>query len=174
MGVLLFDLWGQKTTQRQAIFPMKKGGSRGFDALMVDNDSLCGGEAWSLDGAAAPVWYFRQVVYSNLAHMADLAPWFEKIDNIPESFFTHLVASVPREWMAGDELALQALLRRLSTRRNKLRALAFSYLCSNSEFFLSWLPRKRPQERKSARRSNRGVWHNTADRAHVVAPFKRH
>jgi hypothetical protein len=144
IGTLVFDLWCQKSTGRQVIFSRKGGGRRSFHALMIDNDCLFGGDTWSLDVAAASIRYFRPIVYANLASMADLAPWFNKIENIQESFFTHLAASVPREWVADDELALRTLLRRLSTRRGNLRAFAFKFLSSNSEFFPLWTARKGP------------------------------
>ena len=151
VGALVFDLWCGKKTDRQAIFPRTKGGRRQFHALLVDNDWLFGGEAWSFAGTQvpvgyfAPVRYFRKVVYSNLVGMADLAPWFHMIEHLPESFFPHLAASVPREWLAGDEAALRALLRQLSMRRANLRADVFDYLCSNNDYFESWTARKGPQ-----------------------------
>lgn len=138
VGMLLLDLWCGKTSRRQAIFVREKKCRRLFRALMVEYRDLFGGEAWSLDGAGAPGLHISLAAYSTLQNEASLTSWLTKIIDIPDSFLRSLASSVPREWLEGDQLALNAMLERLIIRRDSLPELALGYIRSNRERFHFW------------------------------------
>ncbi len=144
IGALTVDLWCGKTSKRQAIFVRADQKSRLFRALMIDNDEMFGGGAWRI-GGASPGLHLSLVPYANLVDMAALDPWLSKIESIPQGFFPSLVSSLPEEWIQRDGLALIAMLRRLSIRRDSLRSLALTYLRSNSKLFPQWVKEETSQ-----------------------------
>jgi hypothetical protein len=127
IGALMFDHWTSNNESRQAIFfrdlvrpAIPTSGHRGFLGEMIDNGSLFGGSDWMFRESAAQIMYTRPEIYGLDLLTSDFAPWLDALAKLRLEMLSDAVAELPREWIDGDERALDDLLSRLFERRRML------------------------------------------------------
>jgi hypothetical protein len=130
LGVLVFDKWTANADSRQSVFLRARlrqwvpGGAAhplkvGFAALMIDNGYAFDGPRWEFGDSPLQGLYFRPLVYANVRSWEDFQPWLDRVVHFPEEVLDDALKRVPREWLEGDEDAVQALLTRLMARRSQ-------------------------------------------------------
>ena len=126
-AILAFDKWIGNADGRQSVFyrAMVRGGpgqpgpkgSPGFVASMIDHGYAFDGPNWDFTDSPLQGLYARRLVYDSVRSLDDFQPWLDLIQNFPEEVFDRAWKSVPREWIDGEEDALDLLLTRLYERR---------------------------------------------------------
>jgi hypothetical protein len=162
LGALVFDKWTCNTNGRQAIFFRDPGvypdaaastasiaaasGSTapgytamGYTAMMIDFGFCFNAGEWDFPDAPLRGLYARHRVYAGVAGMEAFEPWLARLENqITERVLGEEAAQIPPEWYAGDWNALERLLERLYSRRQRVRELLLSARNSGREPFPNW------------------------------------
>lgn len=157
LGVLVFDKWTCNTNGRQAIFFRDPGGDAGaadaaagrdttsgppapgYTAMMIDFGFCFNAGEWDFPDAPLRGLYARHRVYAGVAGMEAFEPWLARLENqITERVLGEEAAQIPPEWYAGDWNALERLLERLYSRRQRVRELILSARNSGREPFPNW------------------------------------
>jgi hypothetical protein len=126
LGVLAFDKWTGNADARQTIFfrPQSQTGASfpglGYMAYMIDHGFSFGGPHWTFYDSPLQGLYFRPVVYQNAKSVNDFQPWLDRVVHFPEEVLAEARNQIPVEWLTGDEPAMEALLSRLMTRRERV------------------------------------------------------
>jgi len=127
LGALLLDKWVGNADARQAIFRRSAQSSpncadrpRGFLASMIDQGCSFGGPDWKFYDSPLQGLYFQPVVYRNVRSVDDFQPWLDQVVGFPEGALDEARASIPPEWIAGEEASLDALLEKLRSRRSRV------------------------------------------------------
>jgi hypothetical protein len=130
LGALAADKWIGNTDARQAVFfraqlrewaPAEAGPLRkAFLAVMIDHGFAFNGPHWDFPDAPIQGLYFRHGVYDAVRSLDDFEPWLARIRTFPEEALDEAVRSLPAEWTAGDEAALEKLVGQLLKRRKKV------------------------------------------------------
>ncbi len=157
LGVLVFDKWTCNTNGRQAIFFRDPGGhvaaadstaggdtpggsaALGYTAMMIDFGFCFNAGEWDFPDAPLRGLYARHRVYGGVAGMEAFEPWLARLEKqITERVLGEEAAQIPPEWYAGDWNALERLLERLYSRRQRVRELILSARNSGREPFPNW------------------------------------
>ena len=152
LGVLVFDKWTCNTNGRQAIFFRDPGGDSGaadstapgdtalgYTAMMIDFGFCFNAGEWDFPDAPLRGLYARQRVYAGVCGMEAFEPWLARLENqITERVLGEEAAQMPPEWYGGDWNALERLLERLYSRRQRVRELILSARNSGREPFPNW------------------------------------
>lgn len=148
-GVLAFDKWVSNSDSRQAIFfrarlkewlpeaeshPLRLG----FVAQMIDNGFVFDGPHWRLPESPLQGLYFRPLVYQRVRCLDDFEPWLERIRHFPEEVVDEALKQIPREWIAGEEAALEQLMELLLVRRKRVPDLIAACKTEKSNPFPAW------------------------------------
>lgn len=126
LGVLAFDKWMGNADARQAIFyraRIEDGGRelrRNFIASMMDHGYVFDGPHWTFTDSPLQGLYFRTGVYRTVTCFESFQPWLDQIMHFPEEIIDDALKQIPPEWVDGDDAALEKLLHRLLTRRNRV------------------------------------------------------
>jgi hypothetical protein len=149
LGCLVFDKWTGNADGRQSIFlraplaewfpeqrihPQKLG----FLTLMIDHGFVFNGPHWEFVDAPAYGLYMRRLVYNGVTSLEDFEPWLTRVEHFPDEVLDRAMRSIPPQWIAGEELALEQLLERLMKRRKKVRGLLEDLRSSNVSPFTNW------------------------------------
>ena len=143
-GALVFDKWVANADSRQAIFYRAQlrdsaGPPRvAFVASMIDSGYAFEGPNWVFTDAAMQGLYHRKQIYQMLRGWSDLEPWLARVESFPEAVVDQAWRAIPRDWLRGDEAALEALLERLLARRRQVRAIIERSRFAKPEFFPNW------------------------------------
>lgn len=149
LGVLVFDKWACNSDTRQAIFFRRRlrdipglgaeyGTRKGFAALMVDHGYIFDGPNWAFPDSPLQGVYFRNVVYKGVRSLTPFEPWISRLSSMPEAVIDQALATVPREWLDGDEDELEAMIERLWRRRNHLQDLVLATIRARANHFPDW------------------------------------
>ena len=127
-GVFVFDKWIGNSDSRQSVFYRARLAEQeqqraGFVALMVDQGYAFDGPQWTFVDSPIYGFYFRPAVYQGVRGWNAFEPWLERILHFPEEVIDAACKQVPSEWIAEDHQALQSLLERLFSRRNRVARL---------------------------------------------------
>jgi hypothetical protein len=149
LGCMVFDKWTGNADGRQSIFlraplaewfpeqrihPQKLG----FLTLMIDNGFVFNGPHWEFVDAPSYGLYMRRFVYNGVTSLEDFEPWLTRVEHFPDEVLDRAMRSIPPQWIAGEELALEQLLERLMKRRNKVRGLLEDLRGSSVNPFTNW------------------------------------
>lgn len=121
-GALVFDKWVSNADGRQAIFfrlqaPRQGDGNSRWISQFIDNGHAFQGADWTFSDSAVQGVYARLAIYGRYVSMLKFRPWIEMVRNLSWELFEEIFAALPHSWIAGEEGALQHLLRRLYRRR---------------------------------------------------------
>ena len=148
-GMLAFDQWMGNSDARQSIFfraklrewlpaheahPLRLG----LVTQMVDHGFVFGGPAWKLMDSPLLGLYFRPKVYKDIKRLEDFDPWISRIQNFPESVIDRAIREIPSSWLAGDEDALDNLLRQLIRRCRRVPELLEGCRSAKPDWFPNW------------------------------------
>jgi hypothetical protein len=150
LGVLAFDKWAGNVDARQAMFfrqgpvsrPTFANGSPGLGhtAYMIDHGYNFGGPHWTFGDSALQGLYFRQLVYQGVRSWRDFEPWLEQVVHFPEDVLAGAKRQIPPEWLTeGDEPALDTLLRKLMSRRERVPELIWEARHGRTSPFPNWV-----------------------------------
>lgn len=131
LGVLVFDKWAGNADSRQSVFYRARlkqwisGADEyltrtGFVANMMDHGYVFDGPHWTFADSPLQGLYFRPVVYEKVRSWDDFQPWLDRVFNFPEEVVDDGLKQLPREWLEGDEDAVEQLLTRLMARRKRV------------------------------------------------------
>jgi hypothetical protein len=133
-GVLVFDKWMGNADARQSIFfrarlrqwsPSasdlpQQAPRAGFAAHMIDHGYVFDGPHWMFPDSPLQGLYFRPSVYQNVTSFKDFEPWLDRVVHFPEEVVDVAQKQIPPDWLAEDSGALEAMLAKLMSRRNRV------------------------------------------------------
>ena len=116
-AILVFDKWVGNADGRQCAFyralvrrAENPGARASFVARMIDHGYAFNGPNWDFPESAAQGLYARKLVYENVRSLEDFEPWRQQVVHFPEEVIDAAWKSVPPDWIAGEEDALDQLL----------------------------------------------------------------
>lgn len=149
LGALVFDKWVSNADSRQAVFfrararswtPLKgESPARvGFFAQMIDHGFAFNGPHWEFQDSPIQGLYFRTAVYDEVRSLDSFQPWLDMVANFPVEVVDAAWKEIPREWVAEDEAALEALLAKLLKRASRVAALIHEVQRKRGSAFANW------------------------------------
>lgn len=129
LAILVFDKWIGNADARQCIFYRANIADTGsipqsaFVAQMIDQGLAFNGPTWDFPESPIQGAYHRRLVYDTVRSVDDFQPWIDHVVHFPEEVIDRAWRSLPAEWLAGDEDALEQLLESLNRRRKRVPAL---------------------------------------------------
>lgn len=149
LGMLAFDKWTGNSNGRQAVFyrarfsqwsPRQEAPpvAQGFVASMIDHGFAFNGPFWDFPDAPLHGVYHRPLVYEPVRGWKDFQPWLDQIVHFPEEVLDRASKGIPREWLDGEEDALDALLGRLLKRRPRVPDLIADCRRARPALFPNW------------------------------------
>ena len=149
LGMLVFDKWAGNSNGRQAVFfrarfsqwtPRQEAppAREGFVTSMIDHGFAFNGPFWDFPDAPLHGVYHRPLVYERVRGWADFQPWLDQIVYFPEEVMDRAAKQVPRDWLAGEEEALEHLLRQLLKRRPRVPDLITDCRRARPSLFPNW------------------------------------
>ena len=149
LGMLVFDKWTANADSRQAIFvrarvkefarastehPLRVG----FVALMMDHGYVFDGPQWAYRDSPIQGLYFRTQIYESVRGWDDFQPWLDQIVHFPEDVIDEALKTMPSDWVAGEEDALNELLEKLMRRRSRVADLLQDCSTGRVKAFPNW------------------------------------
>lgn len=149
LGALVFDKWVGNADSRQAVFfrarakswtPLKgEAPARiGFFAQMIDHGFAFNGPHWRFQDSPLQGLYFRPTVYEEVRSIESFQPWLGMVENFPVEVMDAAWKEIPRDWMDGDEAALEQMLETLLKRRPTVAALIEDVRQQRASAFPNW------------------------------------
>lgn len=149
LGTLVFDKWIGNADSRQAVFfrakaktwtPLKgeTPARTGFFAQMIDHGFAFNGPHWDFQDSPLQGVYFRTSVYEEVQSLDSFQPWLEMVENFPIEVIDAAWKEIPRNWLDGDESALEAVLETLLKRRRRVAQLIEALSRERSNAFPNW------------------------------------
>jgi hypothetical protein len=149
LGILAFDKWVANADSRQAVFfraraknwtPLKGEvpGRVGFFAQMIDHGFAFNGAHWQFHDSPIQGLYFRTSVYDEVRSLDSFQPWLSMIENFPAEIIDSAWKEIPRNWLDGDEDALEHLLETLMKRRSRVADLIQDVQRKRTTAFANW------------------------------------
>ena len=148
-AVLVFDKWAANADGRQCIFyramvreaiasaPDRAPRPR-LVAQMIDHGYAFNGPHWDFPESALQGLYARRVVYESVRSLDDFQPWLDQVVHFPEEVIDRAWKSLPAEWTASEDEALERLLEQFYERRKRLPELITSCRGARTEPFAHW------------------------------------
>ena len=142
-AILVFDKWVGNADGRQSVFyrALVHNGPDArprFVASMIDHGFAFDGPNWDFPDAPLQGLYARKRVYETVRSLDDFQPWLDQVANFPEEVMDQAWKSVPSDWIAGEEDALERLLERLFERRKRVPALLSACRAVRTNPFPNW------------------------------------
>jgi hypothetical protein len=144
-AILVFDKWVGNADARQSVFyramvrrDRVTGSSPGFVARMIDHGYAFNGPNWDFPESPLQGLYGRHVVYDSVRSLDDFQPWLDQVIGFPEEVIDRAWKRIPRDWIDGDEDALEQLLERLFERRKRVPELISACRKARTNPFPNW------------------------------------
>jgi hypothetical protein len=143
-GLLVFDRWVANADYRQTIFfrgqVAEPGSVRpGFVMWAIDQGFTFQGPNWNLKTGGRQGLHHGNPLYESLSDWKQLEPWLTRIEYFPEEVADQALATLPREWLSGeDEAALEAMLEQLFRARSRIRHAVEDLLKAEAALFPNW------------------------------------
>jgi hypothetical protein len=149
LGAFAFDKWIGNADARQSIFfrarvrecpPHRRDGRprAGFVAQMMDHGYVFNGPHWTFQDSPLAGLYFRPNVYQRVKGWEDFQPWLDRLVNFPEEVINTAQKQIPQAWLAEDAAALQAMLKKLMSRRGRVHDLIWGSRGGRFNPFPQW------------------------------------
>jgi hypothetical protein len=146
LGALVFDKWIGNADARQAIFFRARIEQRqhlherqGFVAQMMDHGYVFNGPHWLFTDSSLQGLYFRPSVYIQVRSFHDFEPWLDQVVHFPEEIVDQALKQIPPEWLEGDATALETMLTKLMSRRQRVPDLIRASQTGRINPFPEWL-----------------------------------
>jgi hypothetical protein len=147
-GALVLDKWLGNADGRQAIFyratvRRRRQHATEWVVSMIDHGHAFCGDEWRFIDSDVQGLYARQIVYGEHPMIDDFEPWLNRLSALPREVLEKSVCGLPSEWIDGDSGAIEALMKQLWKRRDRVPCLL--------ESSLKWLQRNKraPRPRSS-------------------------
>ncbi len=148
-AVLVFDKWVANADGRQSVFyravvrhtenrQPSTAGRQGFVARMIDQGYAFDGPNWDFPESPVQGLYPRRTVYEMVASLSAFEPWLEQVVNFPEEVIDRAWKRIPRDWLDGEDEAVERLLERLYERRKRVPALIAACRNARTNPFPNW------------------------------------
>ncbi|HLK64510.1 MAG TPA: HipA family kinase [Bryobacteraceae bacterium] len=144
-AILVFDKWVGNADGRQCVFYRamvrqdRSGRTRpGFVARMIDHGFAFNGPNWDFPESPLQGLYARRCVYESVRSIDDFQPWLDQVISLPEEVVDRAWKRIPRDWIAGDEDALDHLLEQLFARRKRVPELISACRGARNNPFPNW------------------------------------
>jgi hypothetical protein len=149
LGALVFDKWVANADSRQAVFfrarakswtPLKgeTPARVGFFAQIIDHGFAFNGPHWEFPDSPIHGLYFRTSVYDEVRSLDSFQPWLDMVANFPVEVIDSAWKEIPRDWVAEDESALEALFETLLKRRTRVPMLIQEVQRKRASAFPNW------------------------------------
>jgi hypothetical protein len=147
LAMLVFDKWVGNADGRQAVFfrrrvkewsPRQVSTRLGFLAWMIDQGFAFNGPYWDFPDSPLHGLYHRPLVYERVRSLDDFQPWLDQVVHFPEEEMDRAFRQVPRQWIAGEEDALESLLATLMRRRRRVPDLIDDGRRARPALFPNW------------------------------------
>jgi len=149
LGMLVFDKWTANADSRQAIFvrarvkefaraSMEHPLRVGFVALMMDHGYVFDGPQWAYRDSPIQGLYFRTQMYESVRGWDDFQPWLDQVVHFPEDVIDEAIKTMPPDWIAGEDDALNELLEKLMRRRSRVADLLRECSVGRVKAFPNW------------------------------------
>ena len=149
-AILVFDKWVGNADGRQSVFyramvrrgdpgsASGAGGRPGFVARMIDHGFAFNGPNWDFPESPLQGLYARRLVYDSVRSLDDFQPWLDQVISFPEEVIDRAWKRIPRDWIDGEEDALDQLLGRLFERRKRVPELIAACRGARTNPFPNW------------------------------------
>jgi hypothetical protein len=149
-AILVFDKWVGNADGRQSVFYRAMvrrgdpgstpgtGGRPGFVARMIDHGFAFNGPNWDFPESPLQGLYARRLVYDSVRSLDDFQPWLDQVISFPEEVIDRAWKRIPRDWIDGEEDALDQLLGRLYERRKRVPELIAACRGARTNPFPNW------------------------------------
>lgn len=159
-AILVFDKWVGNADGRQSVFYRAMvrrsdpggasnaggpgaggpgaGGRPGFVARMIDHGFAFNGPNWDFPESPLQGLYARRLVYDSVRSLDDFQPWLDQVVSFPEEVIDRAWKRIPRDWIDGEEDALDQLLERLFERRKRVPELIAACRGARTNPFPNW------------------------------------
>jgi hypothetical protein len=121
-GMLVFDKWTCNCNGRQVIF-CRPGTRRPLQVFMIDQGFCFNAGEWNFPDSPLRGVYSRNVVYRDIEGIESFKPWLERLESLDPEEVHAAGEEIPPDWYSGDVDALEQLLKKLVTRRSRVREL---------------------------------------------------
>jgi hypothetical protein len=119
IGAFVFDVWLGNKDQRQVVFAPE--GAEGFRAWWIDQGECFGGSDWDQDWDNRRRFLRRPPL--GWEGVDELSLWVERVQAIKESTVRRIISRIPEPLVMGEDEALDSLVGRILSRRNRIREL---------------------------------------------------
>jgi hypothetical protein len=138
-GVCVLDKWLCNCDGRQAVFCRPKSKQK-FRAHFIDFGYCFNAGEWNFPDSPLRGIYARRTVYQNVNGWHSFEPWLSRIESFPLIQLRTIAANVPPEWIDPD--AVNDLVERIDSRRNRVRELIADVRKSTHNPFSAWTEEK--------------------------------
>jgi hypothetical protein len=144
-AILVLDKWAGNADGRQSVFyramvrrSQSAGGRAGFVVRMIDHGYAFNGPNWDFPESPLQGLYPRKLVYEGVRSLDDFQPWLDHVVHFPEEVIDRAWKSIPPDWVAGEEDALEQLLMQFFERRKRVPELIESCRETRANPFPNW------------------------------------
>lgn len=146
-GILTIDKWTCNTNGRQAVYA-KRPREKYYTAHFIDYGYCFNAGEWVFRDSPLRGVFQRNLVYETVTGWESFEPWLSRVEAMDAGTVWAIAETVPPEWYEGDAAALEELVERLLTRRERVRELVDSFRVSNRQPFPNW-GKKRSEVRQT-------------------------
>lgn len=136
-GMLAFDKWTCNSNGRQAVFHRKQR-ERKYTATFIDHGFCFGAGEWVFHDAPLRGVFARNLVYEEIKGWESFEPWLTRILELQVDRIWSIVEQIPPEWYRADVEALERLVEKVFSRKERIPEWINGFRESSREPFPKW------------------------------------
>ncbi len=136
-GILALDKWACNINGRQAVF-QKGRRERRYTATFIDQGYCFHAGDWKFIDVSLGGVFAENTVYRGVTGWASFEPWLSRLESLEAEKVWAIAETIPPEWYGGDVNALEQLIERLLSRRERLRELILAFKETSRRPFPNW------------------------------------
>jgi hypothetical protein len=136
-GILALDKWACNINGRQAVF-QKGRRERRYTATFIDQGYCFHAGDWKFIDVSLGGVFAENTVYRWVTGWASFEPWLSRMETMDPENVWAIAETIPPDWYGGDLSALEVLIERLLTRRERLRELIVAFKDTSRMPFPNW------------------------------------
>jgi hypothetical protein len=136
-GMLAIDKWTGNANGRQVAF-WRKMREKKYTVSFIDQGYCFNAGEWTFPDYPLRGVYARNEVYASISGWDSFEPWLSRIEKMDEDVIWREAGEIPPEWYGAEWDALEALVRELVTRRDRVRELIMAFGMSPRRPFVGW------------------------------------